>query len=327
MNDAATMQNAGGGFIGGGVDLGKGKSTHRIAPGEYRTVRASGADLKNNIVPFDHPGPSKTTLDLLTLMIQAGKDISGVQDIMVGDSTRSETATTTMAKIEQGMKVFTAIYKRIFRALKQEFRLIFEVNRASLNAQKYMALMDLGPEIQADYQGQLDIMPVADPNNITDMQRLAKAQLALEEVRNGNPHVNPFEATKRAFEAARIEKVEELLVPPPPPDQPPPPSPEEEMLKAKLAEMDAKIQASQQQAEIKAQSAMMDLEAKQANLTMQLEAKQAEMNQKAVEAEQKHIQQLRALQLASDQLDQRWRELQMREEEIRTERNAGANAN
>lgn len=345
MNDAATMQNAGGGFVGGGIDLGNGKAEIRIAPGVYKTVRASGNELKNNIVPFEHPGPSKTTLELLTLMIEAGKDISGVQDIMVGDQKTNQTATTTLALIEQGMKVFTAIYKRIFRALKEEFRLIFEINRTSLDVQKYAQLMDLrmrGPmspdgqqmppqpmppeQLAQDYQGQFDITPVADPNNVTDMQRMAKAQVALAEVEKGNPHVNAFEATKRAFEAARIEKVDELLIPPPPPGTPTPPSPEEMAAKAKIEAMQAaaqtKIEAAQQQAQIKAESAMMDLQAKGESLAMQFEAKQRAMEQKAIEAEQKHIQQMRELQLQSDQLDQRWRELQMREEEIKLERAA-----
>jgi len=309
MNDAATLQNAGGGFIGGGIDLGKGKSQHRIAPGTYRTVKASGNDLKNNIVPFDHPGPSPTTLQLLELMIQSGKDISGVQDIMVGDQKTNQTATTTLALIEQGMKVFTAIYKRIFRALKAEFRMIFEINRQHMDAQKYMALLDMGADIVQDYQGRLDIMPVADPNNITDMQRLAKAQLVLDEVRNGNPHVNPFEATKRAFEAARVERVEEVLVPPPPPDAPKEPSPEEQAAQIKLGEMQA-------QAELKQNSAMMDLEAKSRQVMLDLQAKQADFERKQAEAEANHANQLRALQLKEDELDQKWRALQIKEQEL-----------
>ena len=354
MNDAATIQNAGGGFIGGGIDLGKGKSEYRISPGSYRTVSASGDGLAKNIVPFNHPGPSKTTLDLLTLMIEAGKDISGVQDIMVGDQKTNQTATTTLALIEQGMKVFTAIYKRIFRALKEEFRLIFEINKASLDVQKYAALMDLqapsgvGPDGQemppqplppeqlaADYQGMLDIMPVADPNNVTDMQRMAKAQLALQEVKDGNPHVNPFEATKRAFEAARIDKVDELLVPPPPPDQPPPPTPEEMAAKAKIEAEQAsaaiKNEAAQQQAAIKAEAAMMSLDQKRQQMEMDLAKKQADM----VLAEQELALKQRAMmdeqQLREAELERRWRELEVKEVEMKikheaTEASSGADA-
>ena len=331
MNDAATVQNAGGGFIGGGVDLGKGKAEVRIRPGEFRTVRAAGPDLRQSIVYHEHPGPSKTTFDLLSLMIQAGKDISGVQDIIVGDSPRVETATTTLAKIEQGMKVFTAIYKRIFRALKQEFRLIFEINKAALQdpmgaaAQKYAALLDLPPElILADYQGSLDITPIADPNNITDMQRMAKAQIVLDEVKAGNPHVNPFEATKRAFEAARVEKVEEVLIPPPPPDAPKEPSPEEKAAEIKLSEMQASLEAKVQEAQMRQQEMAAKLEAAQANLVMQFQARQREAEQKAIENELAHQQQLRALEVKTVELDQKWQELQLREEKLRVEAQARA---
>jgi len=345
MNDAATMQNAGGGFIGGGIDLGKGKSEYRLSPGVYRTVSASGDGLAKNIVPFSHPGPSKTTLDLLTLMIEAGKDISGVQDIMVGDQKTNQTATTTLALIEQGMKVFTAIYKRIFRALKEEFRLIFEINKQSLDVQKYAALMDLqmpggmGPDGQPlppqplppeqlamDYQGALDIMPVADPNNVTDMQRMAKAQLALNEVKEGNPHVNPFEATKRAFEAARIEKVEELLIPPPPPDQPPPPTPEEIAAKAKIEAEQAsaaiKNDAAQQQAQIKAESAMMALDQKRQQMEMDLAKKQADMVLAEQELALKQQAMMDEQQLREAELERRWRELEVKEAEMKMKHEA-----
>lgn len=216
MIDAGTLQNAGGGFIAARLNLGKGKSEIRMTPGLYRTVSTEATDLKNGIVNMEHPGPSKVLFDLLSLMIEAGKDVASIQDILVGDSPRNQTATTTMAMIEQGLKVFTAIYKRIFRALKEEFRIIFDINAQSLDQQKYIALLDEPTQIDGrDYQGDMDIMPVCDPNTVTDMQRMTKAQVVLEEARQGNPHVNLFEATKRAFEAARIEHLDAILVPPP----------------------------------------------------------------------------------------------------------------
>jgi hypothetical protein len=147
------------------------------------------------------------------------------------------------------------------------------------------------------------------------MQRLAKAQLVLEQVEKGNPHVNPFEATRRAFDAARIEKVEELLIPPPPPDAPKPPSPEEEAAKIKIDEMMAAAQ-------IKQESAMMDLQAKAQDLSMQLEAKQADFDRKQQEADAKLINQMRALELKNDELDQKWQALQIKETEMRLRANA-----
>lgn len=221
MMDAGTLQNSGGGFIAAGVDVAKGKSEITLRPGQYRTVQTAIPDLRAGIVTMQHPGPSKTLFELLSLMIDAGKDIASIQDILVGDSPRNETATTTMARIEQGLKVFTAIYKRIFRALGTEFKMIFELNKRYFNGQKYVALMDQPVEVvREDYFGEFDIVPTADPNTITDMQRMAKAQFVLEEGKAGNPHVNLFAATRRAFEAARVEGVEEILVPPP--QEPPP---------------------------------------------------------------------------------------------------------
>lgn len=325
MMDAGTLQNAGGGFIGAGISLGKGKSTLSLKPGEYRTVQTPGNDLRQGIVNMEHPGPSKVLFELLGMMIEAGKDVASVQDILVGDMDRNQTATTTMAMIEQGLKVFSAIYKRIFRAMKEEFRLIFEINKRQManNAPRYFALLDEPSQIAgADYAGDLDIMPVADPNTVTDMQRMVKAQFLMEQVEKQNPHVDIFAATKRAFEAARIEKPEEVLIPPPPPDAPKPPSPEEQMMQAKMAEQEMKIQAGQQALEQKAQDAQLSLQAKAADLQMQFEAKQRDAAMRAAEAEAKHIEQMRALQLKSDEMDQRWRELQLKEETIKLQHEA-----
>lgn len=221
MMDAGTLQNAGGGFIGGGVDIGKGKAEIGLTPGKYRRVNAPGQDLRQAIVNHEHPGPSKTLFELLGMMVEAGKDVAAVKDILTGDMPKNATATGTMAVIEQGLKVFTAIYKRIYRALGKEYRMIFELNKQLLDPRKYVAFFDVPEQMQqmiaADFQGEMDIVPVSDPNSITDMQRLAKAQFVLEQSAGGqNPVVNHFEATRRAFEAARIEDVDSLLVKPQP---------------------------------------------------------------------------------------------------------------
>lgn len=238
MMDAGTLQNGGGGFIASGVDIGRGKSSIKLRPGEYRTVQTPANDLRAGIVNMEHPGPSKTLFELLSLMIDAGKDIAGIQDILVGDMPRNQTATATMAMIEQGMKVFTAIYKRIFRALRKEYKLVFEINKRTLNVQKYVALLDTPVEVSShDYLGDMDVMPTADPATITDMQRMAKAQLVLEEAKSGNPFINLLEATRRAFEAARIDDVQSLLTEPKP----------DPMAEKQAAEADAKIDLTKAQ--------------------------------------------------------------------------------
>lgn len=250
MMDAGTLQNAGGGLIGGGIQLNKAKI--KLRPGEYQSVPNTGQDLKNNIVNLEHPGPSSVLFELLGMMIESGKDIAAVKDVLTGETPTNQTATSTMAAIEQGLKVFTAIYKRIFRALKHEYKLIFEINKATINQPKYVNLLDDPVTVNAqDYDDSLDVMPVSDPNTVTDMQRMAKAQFVMEQVANGNPHVDPFKATMRAFEAARIDNPKDLLIPPTP-------KPADELqLKGMAAEVD-KVEAQADQARAGAEKARVD---------------------------------------------------------------------
>jgi chaperonin GroES len=216
MMDAGTLQNSGGGFIGSGLQLGKSKISLR--PGEYKVVGAAGTEIRNAIVNMEHPGPSAVLFNLLGMMIEAGKDIASIKDILTGEMPREQTATTTLAMVEQGLKVFTAITKRVFRAMKREYKLIYDINAKNMQRggiDKYFTLLDQPIQVlMDDYDDKLDVAPVADPNLVTDMQRLTQAQFVMEQVEKDNPHVNAFEATRRAFEAARITDIQNILVPP-----------------------------------------------------------------------------------------------------------------
>ncbi len=211
MLDAGTLQNAGGGFVGSGLNLGKSKVS--LAPGEYRTVTAAGGTIRDAIVHMQHPGPSPVLFQLLSLFIDSAKDIAAIQDILVGDLPRNQTATATMAMIEQGLKVYTAIIKRVLRSLKNEFEIVFGINKRWMDGVAYVALVDQPVQVtQADYQGQMDIAPAADPKTGTDMQRMAKVQFMLE--RQQSQFVNPFEIERRAWEAIGVEDLQSILVPP-----------------------------------------------------------------------------------------------------------------
>lgn len=197
MMDAGTLQNAGGGFVGAGVDIGKGKSEIRLMPGRYTRVQSPGQDLRQSIVNMEHPGPSSVLFELLGMMIDAGKEIAAIKDVLVGDSPQKQmTATGTMALIEQGLKVFTAIYKRIYRALGKEFKLIYAINAGGA-------------------QAGIQILPVSDPSMITDLQRMMKAQVVLGEAKEGNPHLDLAQATLRFLEAARVPDIKGVFVPEP----------------------------------------------------------------------------------------------------------------
>jgi chaperonin GroES len=227
--DAGTLANAGGGFIGTGLRMGSGPITRK--PGRWQPVDATGAMLRDNIVPHMDKEPSGVLFSLLGLLIDAGKDISSTKDIMLGDQGGANmTATTTLALVEQGQKVFSAIYKRIHRSLKSEMKKLYNLNRIYLPPEAYFNVLDEPKAIaQNDYAaGDVDVIPISDPSMVSDMQKMARAEFLMQFI--GDPEMNAGEIKRRMLEAAGIDRIDELMA-----SEPPPPSPD-----AIKAEMEAK---------------------------------------------------------------------------------------
>jgi len=217
--DAGHMASRGGGFIGSELRLKGGRQ--QFEPGEWKMLPASGADIRSAIAPMTFPGPDGTLFQMLGMLIDAGREIASVQDVMTGDAGgRQQTATTTIALIEQGLAVFTAVYKRIFRAMKHEFKLLAQINAVTVNAEKYNAFHD-GQEMYdpaQDYAlADMDICPVADPQMVTKMQAMAVAQFLMELAQAGL--VDAGEAAKRILEAANVDDTEALMPKPNPAQQ------------------------------------------------------------------------------------------------------------
>jgi chaperonin GroES len=215
MLDAGHLQNAGGGFIGTGIRLKRG-GTIRVSPGKYDQIEVTGT-LKDQVLPHQFQGPSPVLFNLLGMMVDAAKDITAVKDILTGDTNgQTQTATTTLAMIEQGLKVFTAIYKRIYRALKDEFKLLFELNARHIDEKAYYTFNDEQEVVEkSDYDlASMDICPVADPKMVTDMQRMTHAQLLMQIQEHPvfGAIQNPQEALRRVYEAAGTEEPEKLIV-------------------------------------------------------------------------------------------------------------------
>jgi chaperonin GroES len=213
MLDAGHLQNAGGGLIGSGIRLKKNRI--EVAPGKYQQVEVSG-DIRAQVYPFQHQGPSAVLFNLLGMLVEAARDITATKDIMTGDSNgKVQTATTTLALIEQGLKVFTAIYKRIYRAMKDEFKLLFELNARFLDEEEYYTFNDEQEVVaRQDYDlASMDICPVADPSMVTDMQRQARTQILLQIAESPmlGPLQNGEEVLKRVYDVARIEESDKLL--------------------------------------------------------------------------------------------------------------------
>jgi chaperonin GroES len=231
MLDAAALQNNQGGFVGSGVNIKSGNFTFRL--GEWKRVDVTGGTLRENIVPLTLPGPSAVLFSLLGMLIEAAKEITSVQDVMTGEGTANQPATTTLALIEQGAKVMTGIFKRIHRAFGGELRILRRLNRENLDDEEYFQLNDM-PETdeagnpvpadpirvgRADYEDDdLDVVPVSDPSAASDMQKMARAQALM--VWNGDPLVNQAEIRRRYMEAIGEKDIKALLTAPEPPPDP-----------------------------------------------------------------------------------------------------------
>lgn len=220
--DAGTLANTQGGFIGDGINMKSGVAGFK--PGEWKKAQVHGGTLKDNIVPLPVMGPNAVLFQLLGMMVEAARDITATKDILTGETNGANQAVgTTLAMIEQGLKVFTAIYKRIHRSLKKELKCLYRLNALYLEPDAYFNFQDSEKAVkQQDYAlGDIDIIPVSDPTIVTDMQRLGRAQFLMTTFR-GDPNIDQRVLGKRVMEAASIPDIDELM-PEPKQDGPPPP--------------------------------------------------------------------------------------------------------
>ena len=230
--DAGTVSSLQSGFISKGIRV-KGGDTS-FTPGEWKYANTIGDDLRKGLVPLPVREPSQVLFSLLGMMIDAGEKLSSVTEVMTGEIPGQNTkATVAMAAIEQGMKVFSSIYKRIHRSLSKEYKKLFKLNSIFLPEESYFTVLDVGQE-QAqtiglqDYSLQdVDVVPSSDPNVATEEQKLAKIQALGELLQLGT--INPQEFTKRMLEATEQPNIEALMSMPPPK-----PNPEVEFEKEKF---------------------------------------------------------------------------------------------
>ena len=208
--DAGTLSNRQSGFLGRGIQLGRGASL-KFQSGEWKPVQTTGDDLRKNIVPLPTKEPSHVLFQLLGLLIDTGKELSGITEVLSGQSPGSNVpAETTLALIEQGLQVYSATHKRIHRSLYREFQKIRRLNVLYLSDEEYSTVLDSPKAIRRqDYENSdLDIIPVSDFNATTNMQRIMKAK-ALFGIKGQG--LNDEEINKRYLEALQVENIDELI--------------------------------------------------------------------------------------------------------------------
>lgn len=243
--DAGSLNNLQSGFIGKGLRLKMGESA--FAPGEWKAVNATADDLKKQILPLPTNEPSNVLFQLMGALITSGKELASVAEIFVGKMPGQNTpATTTMATIEQGMKVFTAVYKRTYRSLAKEYKKLYRLNEVYLNPETYVDVLDANVNPDDFKSIGYAICPGADPSAISQTEKLLKAQGLAEMLPMGI--LDPVKVVQRILEAQEQPNWQELLHPSvqetgQPPQQPDP----------KAMEMEMKMQMDAQKTQLKAQ--------------------------------------------------------------------------
>jgi hypothetical protein len=214
--DAGTLSNLPAGFKMRGIRIRD--DAQSIQPGEFRDVDAPGGNLKDSFMMLPFKEPSQTLLQLMGIVVTAGQRFASIADLQVGDGNQQAAVGTTVALLERGSRTMSAIHKRIYSALKQEFKLLARVFKLYLPPEyPYDVVGGQRMIKQADFDDRVDILPVADPNIFSQTQRISLAQTELQlAVANPQMH-NMYQAYRNMYEALGVKDIDQLLTKPPQP--------------------------------------------------------------------------------------------------------------
>ena len=215
--DAGTLANLPAGFKARGMRIRD--EDEPLQPGEFRDIDTTGGSLRENLIPLPIKEPSNVLMSLLGILVDSGKRFAAIADMNVGDMNQAMPVGTTVALLERGTKVMSAIHKRLHYAQRIEFQLLSKLFGEYLPPE-YAYETGTGPrEVkQTDFDDRIDVIPVSDPNIFSQSQRITLAQELLQMVQS-NPQVHGpngiYEAYRRMYGALGVDNVEALLQPPP----------------------------------------------------------------------------------------------------------------
>jgi hypothetical protein len=215
--DAGTLANLPAGFKARGMRIRD--EDEPLQPGEFRDIDTTGGSLRDNLIPLPIKEPSQVLMSLLGILVDSGKRFAAIADTNIGDANAAMPVGTTVALLERGTKVMSAIHKRLHYSQRLEFQLLAKVFSEYLPPD-YGYDTGTGPGAikQTDFDDRIDIVPVSDPNIFSQSQRITLAQELLTMVQS-NPEIHGpigmFEAYKRMYAALGVDNAETLLQPPP----------------------------------------------------------------------------------------------------------------
>jgi hypothetical protein len=211
--DAGTLANLPAGFKSRGIRVRD--DAQPLQPGEFRDVDAPGGNIRDQFMPLPFKGPDATLLQLMGVVVNAGQRFASIADAQVGDMNQNAAVGTTVALLERGSRVMSAIHKRLYVGLKQEFKLLSEVFKTYLPPVYPYDVPGASREIKVqDFDDRIDILPVADPNIFSQTQRISMAQTQLQ-LAQSNPQIhNLYQAYRSMYDALGVKNVNAILPPP-----------------------------------------------------------------------------------------------------------------
>jgi hypothetical protein len=226
--DAGTLANLPAGFKTRGMRIRD--DAQPLQPGEFRDVDAPGGNIKDQFMQLPFKGPDQTLLALMGVVVQAGQRFASIADAQVGDMNQTAAVGTTVALLERGSRVMSAIHKRLYVGLKEEFKLLANVFKTYLPAEYPYDVPGASRNVKvSDFDDRVDIVPVADPNIFSQTQRINLAQIQLQ-LAQSNPEVHDlYQAYRSMYNAIGIKNINAIL---PPPIQPQPIDPSMEEIAA-----------------------------------------------------------------------------------------------
>jgi len=228
--DAGTLSNLPAGFKARGLRIRDDEDP--LQPGEFRDVDAPGGAIRDSLMPLPFKGPDQTLFQLLGFVVQAGQRFATITDLKVGDGNQQAAVGTTIAMMEQGSRVMSAVHKRLHYAMRVEFKLLSKVMSESLPPEYPYAIEGVEASIKAqDFDERVDIIPVSNPNVFSQAQRIALAQTQMQLAAQAPDMHNMYEVYRDMYEALGVRNIDKYLNPPAS-DKPAPKDPAQENIDA-----------------------------------------------------------------------------------------------
>jgi len=208
--DAGTLSNLPAGFKARGLRIRD--DDDPLQPGEFRDVDAPGGAIRDSLMPLPFKGPDQTLFNLLGFVVQAGQRFATITDMKVGDGNQQAAVGTTIAMLEQGSRVMSAVHKRLHYAMKEEFKILARVMSESLPQEYPYSVEGADASVMAsDFDDRIDVVPVSDPNIFSQSQRIALAQTKLQLAGAAPEMHNMYEVYRDMYDALGVRDVDRIM--------------------------------------------------------------------------------------------------------------------